>query len=265
MKRAYLTVRAAVRWAASALHFFPISSLFVLAGLFVPPRRFDGLLRGFFRNVLRVAGAGFEAHRAPGFDPARTCIFFSNHVNIFDPFVIYSAVPQFARGIELESHFKIPGYGWMAKRFGNIPVPESTNSPAVLRRMVRRMKAALDAGTSLVVFPEGGRTRDGYVREFRSGVFRIAQQLGYPVAPLSIVGSFAFHRTGGWMLYPGKISVHLHETMETKDLRKEDVDKFRERVREIIAAPIHAALEARHRERADALPARAAEKPGPLP
>jgi len=287
MKRAWIAVRSALLWAASALHFFPISSLFVLLGIFLPPQRFDRLLRGFFRNVLRVAGAKIEVQFAPGFDPARTFLFFANHVNIFDPFVLYAAIPQFVRGVELESHFKIPGYGWMAKRFGNIPVPDKASSAAGLRRMVRQMKEALDGGTSLVVFPEGGRTRDGYVREFRGGVFRIAQQLGYPVVPISIVGSYEFHRTGSWLLHPGKITVHIHEPIETKHLRKEeeldaavervhaaaasresrreDAEAFLRRVREVVAAPVHAALEARRGERPAQLPARAPQKTGPLP
>jgi 1-acyl-sn-glycerol-3-phosphate acyltransferase len=74
---------------------------------------------------LRLAGVGFEAHYAPGFDRTRTSFFVCNHVNLFDAFVIYSAYPQFVRGLELESHFRIPAYGWMMKRFGNIPVSES--------------------------------------------------------------------------------------------------------------------------------------------
>ena len=79
---------------------------------------------GYSRNVVRLAGARVEVRRSPGFDPQRTCFFVSNHVNLFDPFVLYSAIPQFFRGLELESHFRIPVYGWLMKRFGNVPVPD---------------------------------------------------------------------------------------------------------------------------------------------
>ena len=61
----------------------------------------------------------------------RTSIFICNHVNIFDPFVIYSAIPQFVRGFELESHFKIPVYGWMMGRFGNVAVPDAPSAKAL--------------------------------------------------------------------------------------------------------------------------------------
>ena len=85
-----------------------VCAFLVLLGIFVDPRKNDWPQRLFFRNILRLAGVKFEVRRAPGFDPARTSIFVCNHVNIFDPFVVYSAIPQFVRGFELESHFKIP-------------------------------------------------------------------------------------------------------------------------------------------------------------
>ena len=153
--------------------------------------------------------------RSPGFDPKRTSIFICNHVNIFDPFVIYSAIPQFVRGFELESHFKVPIYGWMMGRFGNIPVPDAPRREG-LEIMTQRAKAALDSGISLIAFAEGSRTRDGHVQPFKKGIFRIAQKFGIPIVPMSIVGSYQFFQTGNWMLYPGKITVYLHDTIETQ-------------------------------------------------
>ncbi len=135
----------------------------------------DSPQRLFFRNILRLAGVKFEVIRSPGFDPRRTSIFICNHVNLFDPFVIYCAIPQFVRGFELESHFRIPVYGWMMGRFGNIPVPDKPSREG-LTRMTKMAKRALDSGISLIAFPEAARTRDGRMGEFKSGVFRLAQR-----------------------------------------------------------------------------------------
>jgi 1-acyl-sn-glycerol-3-phosphate acyltransferase len=244
MKKLYLVARSLVLWAVSGLHFFIICPLLVLLGTFVDPRKNDRPQRVFFRNILRLAGVRFEVRRSPGFDPVRTSLFISNHVNIFDAFVIYSAIPQFVRGFELESHFKIPAYGWMMKRFGNVPVPD-VPSRAGLEEMTRRAKASLDQGISLIAFAEGGRTRDGHVDVFQKGVFRLAQQFGVPIVPMSIVGSYEFFRTGHWMLHPGKITVYLHDTIETAGLSPGDVDALRERVRSIVAAPVEEAIRAR--------------------
>jgi 1-acyl-sn-glycerol-3-phosphate acyltransferase len=244
MKNAVLAVRSAILWAASGIHFFVICTFLVFLAIFVDPRKNDWPQRAFFRNILRVAGVKFEVQRAPNFDPKRTSIFICNHVNIFDPFVIYSAIPQFVRGFELESHFKVPAYGWMMGRFGNIPVPDAPSRTG-LEEMSRRTKAALDSGISLIAFAEGSRTRDGHVGPFRKGVFGLAQKFGTPIVPMSIVGSFEFFRTGHWMLHPGKITVVLHDTIETKDIGRDEVDALRERVHAIASAPIEEQMRSR--------------------
>jgi len=242
MKKAWLTARSLVLWAVSGVHFAAVASVLLLLGLVCDPRKNDRPQRAFFRNILRLAGVGFEVRRAPGFDPTRTSIFVCNHVNIFDPFVIYSAIPQFVRGFELESHFRLPIYGWMMGRFGgNVPVPDVPSREG-LEIMSQRAKAALDSGISLIAFAEGSRTRDGQVQEFKKGIFSLAQKFGTPIVPMSIVGSYQFFQTGNWMIYPGKITVYLHDTIETSQTVRGDLDELRRRVQEIVAAPVEESL-----------------------
>ncbi len=190
MRRAWLTIRSAILWALSLLHFgISVPILVVLAFIF-DPRKHDWLQRAFCRRIIFFAGARVKPVASPGFDPKRTCIFISNHVNLFDPFALYCAIPQFTRGWELESHFRIPIYGLLMKRFGNVPVPDVRRS-SDLKRLWRLTKDAIDGGMSLIVFPEGKRTRDGCVGEFQLGAFRLAQQLNIPLVPVSLVGSFS--------------------------------------------------------------------------
>ena len=237
MKRPWLALRAAFLWVASGLHFFIVAPTLVFLGIFLDPRKHDGLQRGFCRRIAFLSGVRVESIRSPGFDPQRTCFFMVNHVNLFDPFLLYCAIPQYVRGWELESHFKIPAYGWLMKRFGNVPVPD-IRRPSDLKRMWRLTQDAINSGTSLIIFPEAKRTRDGRVDVFEEGGFRVAQQLGIPIVPVSLVGSFRHHRTGQWMLWPATITIYLHDTIETKGMTKQDVPALRDRVRAIISAPV---------------------------
>src|SRR6266480_3773865 len=237
MKTAWFVLRSVLLWIASGLHFFLAVPVLVFLGIFLDARKHDSLQRGLCRRIAFLSGATVEVRRSAGFDPKRTSFFFSNHVNLFDPFILYCAIPQFVRGWELESHFKIPAYGWLMKRFGNVPVPD-VRRPSDLKRMWRLTQEAIDSGTSLVIFPEAKRTRDGHLLEFQDGGFRVAQQLAVPIVPVSLVGSFQHHSTGHWMLWPATVTVHLHNTIDTAGLTKEDVPALRERVREMIAAPI---------------------------
>ena len=243
MKKAWPALRSAFLWTVSGLHFFLVVPVLVFLAFYLDPRKHDSLQRSLCRRIAFLSGAKVEVCRAPGFDPHRTCFFFSNHVNLFDPFMLYCAIPQFVRGWELESHFKIPAYGSLMKRFGNVPVPD-VRRPSDLKRMWRLTQEAIERGTSLVIFPEAKRTRDGQVDEFQDGGFRVAQQLGVPIVPVSLVGSFQHFRTGHWMLWPGKVTVYLHDAIETRGLTKEDVPALRDRVREIISAPVEESLRA---------------------
>src|SRR3989441_11734045 len=252
MKNAWPVLRSAALWVVSGLHFFVVAPLLVLLGIFLDAHKHDWLQRGFCTRIAFLSGAKIEVCRSPRFDASRTCFFVSNHVNVFDPFMLYCAIPQFVRGWELESHFKIPAYGRLMKRFGNVPVPD-VRRRSDLKRMWRLTQEAIDSGTSLIIFPEAKRTRDGHVNEFQDGGFRVAQQLGIPIVPVSLVGSFQHHRTGHWMLWPGKITIHLHDTMETMGLSKQDVPALGERVRAIISAPVEAALNAKRANTAPAM------------
>jgi 1-acyl-sn-glycerol-3-phosphate acyltransferase len=241
MKRAWLALRSVCLWFLSLLHFFIVAPTLVFLGIFLDPRKHDWLQRSFCRRIAFFAGAKVESVRSPGFDPKRTCFFMVNHVNVFDPFLLYCAIPQFVRGWELESHFKIPAYGWLMKRFGNVPVPD-VRRPSDLKRMWRLTQDAINGGTSLIIFPEAMRTRTGHLNTFQDGGFRVAQQLGIPIVPISLVGSFQLHRTGHWMLWPATVTVHIHDTIDTAGVKKEDVPALRDKVHAIIAAPVEARM-----------------------
>jgi 1-acyl-sn-glycerol-3-phosphate acyltransferase len=248
MRKAYLTIRALVLWIISGIHFAVVCIFLIILAVLIDPRKNDWPQRLFFRNILRLIGVKLQVYRAPGFDPTRTSVFISNHVNIFDPFVVYSAIPQFLRGFELASHFRIPIYGWMMGRFGNIPVPDE-RSRAGLETMTNLAKAALDSGVSLIAFPEAGRTRDGHVHDFKKGIFNLAQKFGVPIVPVSICGSYQFFRTGHWKIYPGKITVYLHDTIETAGIERAEMDSLRQRVQNIVTEPVERSLEEHPPER----------------
>lgn len=236
-QKTYYSLRSIIVWLASIAFFFPVCSFLVLLGYFVDPRKNDKPQRWLFRNILRVAGVKLEVEYSPGFDRRRTSFFVCNHIDIWDAFIIYSAIPQFVRGLEHESHFKIPAYGWMMRRFGNVPVPPEGNL-AKYKQMMKLTRETLDKGVSLIVFAEGTRTRDGRVTQFNPGVFRMAIQFGYPIAPMSITGAYEFSRKGDWKLFPSKITVYMHDTIETKGLGKNDVEALMNRVQAIVAKPV---------------------------
>ena len=241
MKRTREVIVSIFLWGMSWLHFIICVPILIGLAVILDPRKHDWLQRGLCRRIAFFSGATVKAQMAAGFDRQRTCFFMVNHVNLFDPFILYCAIPQLVRGWELESHFRIPVYGWLMKRFGNVPVPD-TRGPKVLKKLWRLTQEAIHSGVSLIIFPEARRTRDGHIGDFEAGGFRLAQQLGVPIVPVSLVGSFHHYRTGDWVLRPTTITVHIHETIETAGLKKEDLPALQQLVRQKIAGPVEAWL-----------------------
>jgi len=241
MKRLWEILRSGFLWGMSWLHFLIVVPLLIALAVVLDPRKHDYLQRALCRRIAFFSGAKVVVKASPGFDPARTSFFMVNHVNLFDPFILYCAIPQLVRGWELESHFRIPVYGWLMKRFGNVPVP-SIRGPKDLKRLWRLTQEAINSGVSLIIFPEAKRTRDGHINDFEEGGFRLAQQLGVPIVPVSLVGSFHHLRTGHWLLRPATITVHIHDTLETTGLTKEDIPALKQRVRNAIAPSVEDSL-----------------------
>ena len=161
----------------------------------------------------------------------------ANHIDLLDAFIIYASVPQLVRGIELESHFRIPFYGWLMKALGNVGVPGDDRSDSY-RRLVADTKRSLDRGISLAVFPEGTRTRTGLVGPFHVGFFRLAIRLGCPIVPVTIDGAYEFSRKGSWLMRPSTIVVHLHDTIETSGLTRADAEALMTRTRRVVSGPV---------------------------
>ena len=93
-------------------------------------------------------------------------------------------------------------------------------------------------GLSLIVFPEGTRSRDGRVAAFKGGTFYLALEAGLPVVPISVVGSRHVMLKGRLATYPGHVRLVVHEPIDTTGLAGADprtARAFAARVREVIA------------------------------
>jgi len=70
----------------------------------------------------------------------------------------------------------------------------------------------------------------------------MAHHIGAPIVPMSICGSFEFNRKGSWMLYPSTINVYLHDTIETTEIKKEEINELVKEVHRIVSEPVDMSL-----------------------
>jgi 1-acyl-sn-glycerol-3-phosphate acyltransferase len=224
---------AGALWGAGLGWLVPMMGLQMALYRVIDPRRLQWLERLYTRGQVALTGSRWRAVVDPAIDPNRQYAFFQNHVNHLDHCTLYSATPHFKQGIELEDHFRYPIYGAYMRSRGTIPVRRGDLGE--LRKLVQRMREELARGSSLLVFPEGTRTRDGHLGELQPGLFRIVQQLGVPIVPVTVTGMYRVMRKGSYLIRPGyDVIVYCDAPIETAGTDRRDVAQLVNRVREIM-------------------------------
>ena len=136
--------------------------------------------------ILATTGVSVDVKGLNGLVPGKTYIFVSNHQSIYDIPVVFSSLPYQLRIIAKESLGSFPVLGWHLRRTGHLLVDRKNPDRAGI---LRRWKALVDQGLSLIIFPEGTRSQTGRVGIFKAGSFLMAIEAGLPVVPLSVDGT----------------------------------------------------------------------------
>ncbi len=146
--------------------------------------------------------------------PDGPLIFASNHESALDIWVLFKLLPRPFRFVAKAELFRIPIFGWYLRIGGHIPVDRGHHASAV--QSLRRAGEAVRAGTSLVVFPEGTRSKDGRILPFKKGPFVVAMEAGVPVVPVAISGSGRVTPKSAIAVVPGTIRVALGEPVDPR-------------------------------------------------
>jgi len=228
-----------VLWAAGVAWLAPMMAAQMALYRVLPPQRLQWLERLYTRGQVALTGSRWQAVVHPGIDPQRPYVFMQNHVNHLDHCTMYCATPHFKQGVELEEHFRYPIYGAYMRSRGTIPVRRG--DVGQLRELVTRMRAEIEAGRSLLVFPEGTRTVTGHLGELQPGLFRLVQQMGVPIVPVTVTGMYRVMRKGSYLLRPGhRVTVYCDEPIATEGLSRRDIPALVARVRGVMQGRLDA-------------------------
>ena len=118
--------------------------------------------------------------------------------------------------------------------------------------MLVRAQRKLDHGTSVMFFAEGTRSRDGRVKKFHDGAFRLAIRAGVPVLPLALDGTMDALPKHGWQFSRADVRLDVLPPVSTDGLTEADLPALRDRVRQMIVEHV-AAWRGVDSEAADAL------------
>jgi 1-acyl-sn-glycerol-3-phosphate acyltransferase len=176
--------------------------------------------------------------RAGGADPAalrHPYVVVSNHQSNADIPVI-SRLPWEMKWVAKRALFELPVFGWLMRLAGDVPVDRGDAESRA--SVLRRARAKLDAGCSVMFFAEGTRSKDGRVKRFHDGAFRLAVEAGVPVLPLAIDGTRDALPKHGWKFGRADIRLAVLDPVPTDGLTEADVPALRERVRQRVVETV---------------------------
>ncbi len=174
------------------------------------------------RIVVTVEGL----EHARGGVPMILCV---NHQSSMDIPVLLAHLPFQFRFVAKRSLFRYPFMGWHLRRSGHIAV--GRDQPGEARRSVDEAAGRIREGYPVVIFPEGGRSRDGEFLPFKSGAFHLAILAGVPVTPVTLNGTIAVLRPDSVHIRSGRVDMIVQPPIPTAGLTKDDAGALAERVR----------------------------------
>lgn len=196
------------------------------------------LIFSLARFCIRVAGlmAGVTV-RIRGKEkilPGCTYVFLSNHQGNIDAPVLAHAIPRDWRALMKKEVMRLPVLSLVLRQVKMVPIDRS--EPQKARDGIERGVGLLREGYSFIAFPEGTRSRDGRLGEFKKGVFVMALKAEAPIVPISILNSSKIQPPGAYSIRPGVVEVIFHDPIPTKDMRMEERDELVRLTRDAIAS-----------------------------
>ena len=182
-------------------------------------------------NFVRVKVSGRD-----NFDKNTSYVFVANHQGAFDIFSIYGYLGHNFRWMMKKSLEKIPLVGYSCRVSGHIYVDNST--PSATRRTMETAEKQLSGGLSVVVFPEGSRSRDGRMHSFRRGAFQLAMEFNLPVVPVTIDGAYRIMPRGAILPRYGTIKLTIHKPIYAPEGGRHELTDLMEQSFESVASSL---------------------------
>src|ERR1700687_3897831 len=174
--------------------------------------------------------------RVKGMDriPPGVCLFVANHTSSADAPAVVGAIPRRIALLLKESLFKWPivGQAFLAAQF--IPVNRSARESAI--SSVEKATEALKAGQSFLIYPEGTRSQDGRLQEFKKGAVVMAIKAGVPIVPMACSGAHRVMEKGSLVIHPGEIIVEFLEPIDASKYSLDGRDALNEHVHDVMSA-----------------------------
>ena len=212
------------------------ASISLAASIYDPQKRKQAAIaRGWARVLLWVSGVKVKVEGLEKISRDGSYIFVSNHLSYMDTPVVLASIPVQFRFLAKRGLFQIPFLGWHLARAGHIPVPRG-DARAAVKTMNLAAQVVREQAISLLIFPEGGRSREGSLGEFKEGAAFIAVRAGVPLVPMCLKGTREVLPFGSGHIRSGTVIMRIGDPIPTRESSDRDRARLTAEVRSRIVA-----------------------------
>ena len=169
-------------------------------------------------------------------DPKQSYVFLANHQGYFDIFLVYGYLGHNFKWMMKEYLKKIPFVGYACVRSRQIYVGDTLAS---IQKTVVQAQQTLHGGMSMVIFPEGTRTYTGEMGPFKKGAFTLANEIGLPIVPMTINGSFHVFNRKAKSVTQGPLTLTIHPAITVAEREGKPTKVLMQDVFETINKDLH--------------------------
>jgi 1-acyl-sn-glycerol-3-phosphate acyltransferase len=210
----------------------------ILASWFRRPHRTGSVYqragRGWANLLLRAAGVTVTVEGTAHLSPSEAQVIVANHQSWFDILALFLTLPVEIRFVAKKELFSIPFFGQTLKALGHVRLDRANLKQAITAYEIAATYIKQQR-LSVLVFPEGTRSRTGQLQPFKSGPFVLALQSGAPVVPVYVAGTFGILPKGSIRVRPHPVQVRVGAPIPTAGLTLEDREALRDRARAAVA------------------------------
>jgi 1-acyl-sn-glycerol-3-phosphate acyltransferase len=201
------------------------------------PETCDRRLGEWSAAIVRRASIDLSVSGNEHATPGESFVLMSNHQSLYDVPVIYQALQRRIRMVAKQELFRVPIWGRAMQRAGFISLDRKSRERS--RETLLASTNVLRDGTSIWIAPEGTRSRDGALGEFRKGGFHLALQSGCRILPITVIGTRAVLPAKGAHITDGRrVRVVVHPPIDPRPFGEERKDELIAQVRSAIGSAL---------------------------
>ncbi len=205
----------------------------ILAHISPHSRQITPIMRAWAKTFLFVTGSRVTVEGLERLDPQASYVFSGNHISSIEIPVMIGFLPVSVRFLAKKELFGVPILGSAMKAIHMVRTDRQAGGMA--HRAINDQVARVVAERlSLVIYPEGTRSRDAEMMPFKKGAFKIAIDNGMAMVPVTITGSEKVWPPGSKLIYGGRVHLVVHDPIPTTGMGPADIEPLRNRVRAIV-------------------------------